>query len=97
MFGSVIEMVRVEMPEMREVDGMLEVVGRARPFGKVFRVPIKIGELWVNVRGSIGAINRKLKDVEIGMMVKARCIVTRRGDFESLWLVSVEKVEEPKD
>ena len=78
---------------VRVVEGFVWAVCSPRKCGGSFRVPVKVGSSWVNVRGSLESINERIKGLTIGERIRVRCRVSKKGEREALWATRIERLE----
>ena len=81
----------VKPPKIVTIEGKLEAVTSARPFGRVYIVGIRVSGKWLNMIGSIEGINKKLANVEIGDRVRAVCVAEELGQYRIIRVIRIDR------
>jgi len=88
-------MVEVRVSRVRVVEGKVNAVGNVTVSSGILRVPVKVGDKWVDFRAnSVEELNNKLKKIEIGDNVKVECLTFKEGKYNRLLAVKVSKISD---
>jgi len=91
----VISIVEVKPSRVRVVEGKVNAVGNVSVSSGILRVPVKVGDKWVDFRAnSIKELKNKLREINIGDSVRIECLTFKEGKYNRLLAIRVSKVSD---
>ena len=88
-----ISIVEVKPSRVRVVEGKVNAVGNVSVSSGILRVPVKVGDKWVDFRASnIKELKNKLREINIGDNVRIECLTFKEGKYNRLLAIGVSKV-----
>ena len=89
-----ISIVEVKPSRVRVVEGKINAVGNVSVSSGILRVPVKVGDKWVDFRASnIKELKNKLREINIGDNVRIECLTFREGKYNRLLAIGVSKTD----